>query len=370
MKSFLHTIAWGLFLASSWTWCIGMYLPVVMLREYGWAGFLAFAVPNVLGCAAFGWIFTRARSEQWRSRGGVAMACFSAVTVSYHVFFLGFVTRGLFADGTEAAAGTAFLLILLLMGAALAISMAPPRSWPWLGAFVYCTSLLGFAIYLDPVGRTALASHAWAGVRPLAELPWLVPTLVFGFLLCPALDLSFHRARRESPSRLSFLVFGVTFAVMLLFTASYAPALADHVPSLIAAHLASQSLFTVAVHLRELRESRDRGEWSIPRSWIVVGVAAVVGIAAPLESNYLRFLAFYGLIFPAFVLFAARFPRGGPRWRMAILAVVLLLSLPIQELGFIEFRTPFLMIPLVAIAAVLLWPCKTDPLGSVARLRE
>ncbi len=369
MKPLLLTIAWGLFLASSWTWCIGMYLPVVMLREYGWAGFLAFALPNVLGCAAFGWVFTRARSEQWRSRAGVAMAAFSAVTVAFHVFFLGFVTRGLFATGTEAAAGTVILLILLMLGAALALALAPQRSWPWLGALVYCTSLLAFAIFLDPLGRSALAAHEWSGVRPLAELPWLVPTLIFGFLLCPALDLSFHRARRESPSRMSFLVFGLSFAVILVFTAAYAPALADGVPSLIAAHLASQSLFTVAVHLRELRESRDRGEWSIPRTWLVVGSAAIVGIAAPSESNYLRFLAFYGLIFPAFVLFSVRSPRGGTRRRGLVLAAIVLLSLPIQEVGFIEFRTPLLVIPLLAIAAVVLWPAKTDPLGSVPRLR-
>ena len=33
-----------------------MYLPVILLRRFGWLGFLAFAVPNVLGCAAFGYV--------------------------------------------------------------------------------------------------------------------------------------------------------------------------------------------------------------------------------------------------------------------------------------------------------------------------
>ena len=58
------TAAWGLFLASSWTWCIGMYLPVPLLREYGWAGFLAFAIPNLVGCTVFGYLVSRERSRE------------------------------------------------------------------------------------------------------------------------------------------------------------------------------------------------------------------------------------------------------------------------------------------------------------------
>lgn len=31
-------ILWALFLASSWTWCIGMFLPVLLMRDAGWMG--------------------------------------------------------------------------------------------------------------------------------------------------------------------------------------------------------------------------------------------------------------------------------------------------------------------------------------------
>ena len=44
----MATVAWGLFCSNSWTWCIGMYLPVILLRSFGWPGFLAFVIPNVL----------------------------------------------------------------------------------------------------------------------------------------------------------------------------------------------------------------------------------------------------------------------------------------------------------------------------------
>ena len=60
----LATIAWGVFCACSWTWCIGMYLPKLMMDLYGWWGFLVFAIPNVLGCCGFGYVLARrARSS-------------------------------------------------------------------------------------------------------------------------------------------------------------------------------------------------------------------------------------------------------------------------------------------------------------------
>ena len=49
-----RTLGWGLYCASSWTWCIGMFLPIIMLRRFGWPGFLVFAIPNVIGLIAFG----------------------------------------------------------------------------------------------------------------------------------------------------------------------------------------------------------------------------------------------------------------------------------------------------------------------------
>ncbi len=48
-------LVWPIFLACSWTWVIGMYLPMVLLERYGWWGYVIFAVPNVLGVMLFGW---------------------------------------------------------------------------------------------------------------------------------------------------------------------------------------------------------------------------------------------------------------------------------------------------------------------------
>ena len=59
-----------MFCACSWTWCIGMYLPVILLRELGWPAVIAFAAPNLVGCAAFGYLLRDpAGRAQSRRRG-------------------------------------------------------------------------------------------------------------------------------------------------------------------------------------------------------------------------------------------------------------------------------------------------------------
>src|SRR3954471_24793497 len=53
---FFSALNWAAFLGASWTWCIGMFLPVLLIRDYGPSMWWAFAVPNVIGAAAMGWI--------------------------------------------------------------------------------------------------------------------------------------------------------------------------------------------------------------------------------------------------------------------------------------------------------------------------
>ena len=33
-------LSWAVYLGVSWTWCIGMFLPVLIMRDYGIAGWL------------------------------------------------------------------------------------------------------------------------------------------------------------------------------------------------------------------------------------------------------------------------------------------------------------------------------------------
>ena len=57
----LKTVGWGLYLASSWTWCIGMFLPIILLERYGWQGFFMFAIPTIVSSRVLG---TAARADR------------------------------------------------------------------------------------------------------------------------------------------------------------------------------------------------------------------------------------------------------------------------------------------------------------------
>src|SRR6187397_1723561 len=89
-------LAWAAFLACSWTWCIGMFLPVLLVRDYGGWGWIVFAVPNVIGAAAMGWILRSGEiSRRIVENHRVACLSFSAVTILFHVLFTGWVIQRL-----------------------------------------------------------------------------------------------------------------------------------------------------------------------------------------------------------------------------------------------------------------------------------
>src|SRR5580692_678947 len=105
-------LGWAAFVACSWTWCIGMYLPVLLIRDFGPAGWFVFAIPNVIGAAAMGWVLNRpdAAANLSRHHWHAAVA-FSVVTILFHAFFVGWLIRSLIGDAAEfivAAAAFAF----------------------------------------------------------------------------------------------------------------------------------------------------------------------------------------------------------------------------------------------------------------------
>ncbi len=144
MRSAISTIGWGVFCACSWTWCIGMFLPRVMIDRFGIAGFLVFAIPNVLGCAGFGYMLARrAASEAMVRKHGPAMVVFSLVAVAYHVFFASL----LFSELYPPAAGAPELAPVVGVGLLIVgfvLSFAPNRLWLLLAALVYLFSIFAF----------------------------------------------------------------------------------------------------------------------------------------------------------------------------------------------------------------------------------
>lgn len=369
-------VGWALYLACSWTWCIGMFLPVLLIRDYGPWGFVAFAVPNVVGAAAMGWVLSgRHAPRRILERHGPAIRAFAIVTVAFQCFFLGLILNW----SGFAQAGTGVLAVLVL--AALLTPAVARARW------------LALAIWLLSAACAALAWRSGALAAPPQSAPpidllWLSPVCVFGFALCPYLDPTFlHAAERlhDAGRRTAFaLGFGVFFLAMILLTLAYGGQ-ADRLAQLavqpvgpqglIFLHIGAQLAFTILVHLRELRRMRAR------RAMVIAGIAgAVVGLGAfaldwprlteyapgpgSPELYYRCFMSFYGLVFPAYVwICMIPTPDGhaglnGLRGRRKLLALcgAVGVAAPFYWMGFVMLQefylVPGLLVVLLARLAV------------------
>jgi hypothetical protein len=361
MSGSLRTVLSGFALATSWTWCIGMFAPIVIGQLMGWPGILAFAIPNILGCALFGYLRSAERSREETRDHAAMMAFFSAATIAYQVFFAGWLWGPVLGEnfrmtpgeGTALASGASF-------GAAVLLA-AIPRGVLWmLAALAYPLSLLTFAflpwsfIFGGESRGIAFNSLALEGAWAPMDLALVLPTIVFGFALSPNLDLTFHRARQEVPAGArptNFAVFGVTFASMLVLTVCYLAAGPGALNNpAVRSHMAIQLALTSALHLSELRLVRIA-----PNARLVLGLGAgFVGLLAallvPNRDTYLRFLGLYGLLFPAYAFLALRLV-GRPRpihW-IALLASLAVVT-PLLDQSFTD--EPTLWTPLAVIVPV------------------
>jgi hypothetical protein len=150
----------------------------------------------------------------------------------------------------------------------------------------------------------------------------------------------------------------VTFAIMILLTCLYWKPPRSTLLTLLAAHLLLQSVFTMGAHLRELRASPSpRAGWLIV-PLLALPVALLIPLGADAETTgrdlYLRFLVFYGLLFPSYVLTfigpwrPARLDRPAALWLGATIVVLL----PAYELGFIHGTPWALLAPIIVIVAL------------------
>lgn len=359
-------ILWrALFLSSSWTWCIGMWFPVYMVKDWGWPGWAAFIVPNAIGAALVGAVHSAGSSPRFIAANLAAMRAFSIVTILFHVSWLAWLLSYLFSRsfmgqgwiGAAVAAGT------VLIGVALSRS----RGWAALSIVVYLLSLTAFAAAYCTGSSLRLPMDA--GEQARGDLLFALPVLVLGFGLCPHLDLTFHRVCIESGASrgaraASFaLAFGLCFPVLMVFTLLYAGGLVAGSWSLyLIVHFAAQAAFTIGAHGRELRaglgkktvQGADTVGARTPSGTLSWGTHALVAggslmfasVALPwlpayhgtpaTRVVYEGFMSFYALVFPAYVWIVA-IERGAARERcLGVWGVACVLAAPCLWMGYIE----------------------------------
>ncbi|MDG2423543.1 MAG: hypothetical protein P8M22_06160 [Phycisphaerales bacterium] len=357
IRTAASTAGWGLFLTSSWTWCIGMWLPIVLLGMYGWPGFWLFAIPNVIGCAAMGYLVkSREHSQSLVEKHRGPMRWFSVATIAYQLFFLAFIfgTQG-WMLGMSGSTLFALLVPAAAFIIALAASFIPWPVWPWIGTLLFAASMVSWGF----LGSSVTEQIENTGSEPSLDLVPLAPLIILGFLACPWLDATFHRARQLAPSRHAFGIFGITFFAMLLFITCYYRVSGTDFWWFVLAFFCYQTIFTMSVHLREIRLLSAARGWGSPGLLMACSLIGLVigysiwqvcctSIARDwLDDTYLRFMALYGLVFPAWIL---AFMLGRGRWtsgNMAVFIIGLLIALPMAELGMLHASKWWLM-PAVA----------------------
>ncbi len=341
----LPTIGWGIFCAASWTWCIGMFLPFVLLGQFGLPGFFAFLIPNVLGCAAFGYVLTPARQQFVRERCAGVCLWFSLATIAYQAFFAGWMLDPPIAFGVV-------VIAILLAGS------FGDRGWVRLAVIVTAGSAACFASeFFSGNGAQSLMHLPTSGTNPPDSLLGLIPVIALGFIACPYLDLTFHRALEKSPSRHAFLVFGIVFGATLFGVASFwnahlsSKANGPTITFALLALWAIQLCFTIGAHAREVRP-----RWRLAGIWVLLLGLALGWMTrlAPAdwmgggEATYLRLLVLYGLVFPFFLLFRLRKIPDWLGW------LTIAASSPFYELGFMQNRTDMLFVPIGLIFVLLI----------------
>ena len=383
----------GVFLACSWTWCIGMWFPVLLARDFGAVSWLVFAIPNVIGAMSVGFVLARpgAAARLLHEHTG-AVDLFSAWTILFHIAFLTwfFVVYPVhFLPGPVVGA-------LCVVGTLLvaALGWRGRLRAGWAALIVSAGAVAGMLLTGGPA--PALSIPGSPGTYGGRELAMMAPLIAFGFLFCPYLDATFLGARATVPGRrgtLGFVLgFGAVFGPLVALTLGYAGRLIDRdsLSYYLALHLAAQSVFTAGIHLRWLgdrgvvfQRAAARGRLPTPAMLLRTAGFAIAGFAVFLvaawasgaaadgpggrtagRTVYDAMLSAYAVVFPAYVLTVVAPWPAARRARLLAWALSVGLATPLVALG--AFWREWGLLPL-GVGAMLLGPALAIALGRLAR---
>lgn len=348
-----------------------MFLPVLLVRDFGLWAWVVFALPNIVGAAAMGFVLRDvASSQQLIERNKPALVLFSRITIAYQAFFAGWMVPQLIGWWTVLILP---LVLLMLVGALLG-----DREFSLTSALVFLFSI-GVAVWLGVRGHLQLPP----AMEP-TQATMLAPVCLLGFMLCPYLDLTFHRAFQKAygtggllAARGAFAVgFGVVFASMIVLTLFYARGLLDGVQVVrtwVGAHMLIQLTVTTLLHHVETTRALGTKAAVHPMTRItpLAGLSMAVGLLCLALSSwrvggqdtgwqvgeyvYRTFLAAYGLLFPAIMLMQVLPGRARSN---RFVAGVCLVALPFYAWGFFAsqpaWTIPGVLVIVVAGMATLL----------------
>ena len=277
------------------------------------------------------------------------MSLFAIVTIAFHAFFIAIMLL-IHCENANPWLTRCVPLGIVIIGGVVAL--LPSRIWPYLALIVWAISLV--------IGYSLLPIESEiTQIKPWQDVLWLTPITTFGFLFCPYLDPTFHRAIQCSPSKHAFAVFGITFAAMIAVTCLYHNVILETLTIGIGIHLVLQTLFTIGAHFKEgarINEPKNRMRFvwiAIVASFIAIGIAhrshtAEVGLV----NDYLRFFVFYGLVFPGLVSTFMATRQAFTTKRVIVFSIIALVSLPLLERGYIG-ESPWLTV--LPVIALLVW---------------
>ncbi|MGF1634422.1 MAG: hypothetical protein ACFCVE_11280 [Phycisphaerae bacterium] len=370
-------LGWAAFLACSWTWVIGMVLPALLVRDHGLAGWLALAVPNVIGAAAVGFCWNRKTSWAFVTRHADLMRVFAVVTVAFQLYVAAWLLPRLV--GMAGVVAAPIIVGLVVIPAGLRLAGGRAAGLATLLASVACA--VAFLLTAEVPTPVVLDG-------PVLGLLGLAAVCAVGFGFCPQLDLTFHYAcqsiARDRDRRAAFVFgFGVLFLAMILFTLLYGSALLSagelsrNVAVVLAIHLTVQLAFTARMQGQALRHTTGRlvaeaalappaaartfHRWNLAllagtQVGFTLGLLALAfdfNVFAGLsfgEIGYRLFLGFYGLVFPA--MLAVSLARGRfDRQAVATAAITIVVALPFFAYAFVWRDMAWSLAGVVVLAA-------------------
>lgn len=380
-----NPILWGAYLACSWTWCIGMFLPSLLLRDMGWLGFLIFALPNIVGAAAMGWVIrSKIDSVRFVENHPTAVWWFSAITLGFHLFWLLWIAHFIreafqIPNPYLYAVGGLAVAFALFSGRSIRSGRAPQLA---VALLVLSFGVLIATFCTPDVQEANIALLDSPAISATAAPLWMLPVMIFGFVLCPYLDITFHHARQQLDSahngRLGFTIgFVGFFTCMILLTSRYAGVIVGALDGVdfvsivspwlaagILTHILCQWIFTVRVHLDRICMIPGASE-KRPILVIIVLLSGGVGLLAMQlpphagltggEIVYRAFMSAYGLVFPAYMLYRV-VVHGPASIGLRLMWIVILLAAPMFWLGFMERQAIWLVpgLGLVILGAIVL----------------